>query len=133
MPQALKTRRRWYQFGLGTMFFLVTVFAALMGWLAWEWKFVLDRRAILKRLADGKGIVQVTNPGDQQWVNLPFWRRWMGDRPIPCLILPEKTFSKDELKYVRSLFPEAEVARAIVDERHWMQSELIDVDAELQH
>jgi hypothetical protein len=32
MPTTPPTRRRWYQFGLGTMLLLVTVFAIWLGW-----------------------------------------------------------------------------------------------------
>jgi len=51
-------RRRWFQFGVGTMLFLVTALAA---WLSWELKFIRDRNALGNWLTvnGGQAVVQV--------------------------------------------------------------------------
>jgi hypothetical protein len=36
MPQALSTRRRWFQFGLGTLLLVVTMLAVLLSYAAWS-------------------------------------------------------------------------------------------------
>ena|SRR5579863_8809687 len=49
MVEAPKTRRRWLQFSLGTMFVVVTISA---GWLGWELNIVRERRAALTWVRD---------------------------------------------------------------------------------
>jgi hypothetical protein len=115
-------RRRWYQFGIGTMLLLVTILAV---WLGWELNYIRKRAAFLvenERLSnvdvpdepskDGTGsYVTITGtlvePPDAP-AAIPFWRRWLGDTPAEFVILPQKA-SKAYRKQAKSLFPEAQV------------------------
>ena len=115
--------RRRLSFRLRTLFVVVTVAGC---WLGWQIHIVRERRGVLNHLRGGVGIVQISVSGTRSEVNIPFWRSWLGDEPIACLILPAKTFSRDDLRRVRSLFPEADVGRAHVDETNWYLSVPID-------
>src|SRR5579863_2209083 len=77
-------RRRWFQFGIGTMLLLVTVFAV---WLSWELNYVRHRKACVAKVsAVGQVVSCATN---QEWAKqsgtvhepfrIPWWRRLMGD------------------------------------------------------
>src|SRR5262245_33675445 len=85
----LRPSRRWLRFSLRTLLVLVTVFCV---WLGWQVSIVHERKAALAK----PGIVErVVYPGDDEWnkadsvPTLPFWRYWMGDRPVPSIILSE--------------------------------------------
>ncbi|MBI2825910.1 MAG: hypothetical protein HYX69_14590 [Planctomycetia bacterium] len=72
-----KPRRRWFQFGLGTMFLLVTLFAL---WLAWELNFIHQRQAFLawvdRKNAEVTNAWFMVNPPRVPPATIPFWRRW---------------------------------------------------------
>lgn len=115
-------RRRWFQFGLGTVFVAVTVFAV---WLGWELKYIRERKAFLLRVqAQGSQTVYADDPlwkGTTTSVairvpRIPFWRRWLGDRPVAIPGWPfQETMSADfdeqKMKALNDeilrLFPEA--------------------------
>jgi hypothetical protein len=110
-------RRRWFQFGLRTMFVAVTLFSL---WLGWELKFIRDRRAFLAAMDD----LRITEPQNSTsafglgftWTDqssgasIPFWRRWLGDEPQTVLALPSTSTEADRETAVK-LFPEAKVHR----------------------
>jgi len=107
----LDGRRRWFQFSLRTLFVVVTVSAV---WLGWELKFIRDRKALRKSIVDGGGTVQMASyhrdigfdpkyPGAPV---MPPWRRWLGDEPIGCAVLPPGS-SKIVLARATRTFPEA--------------------------
>ena len=99
MSQAPPTRRRWFQFGLGTMLLLVTVFAV---WLGWELSYIRERRAYAQGCADrGRPCVFVSEASAQGLDKLgvalptiPIWRRWLGDEAVVLVGLPTTDFSK---------------------------------------
>ena len=120
MATATPPRRRWFQFGLGTMLLLVTVFAV---WLAWELKFVRARLAVFATaknegrphvlflsdyLEDGR--LQLVQQG--RTLDVPFWRAWMGDKPAVNILVPQRD-SPTEAQRIRDLFPEAIVDHPI--------------------
>jgi hypothetical protein len=78
------------------MFVVVTVFAV---WLGWELKFIRERQACLRRLADDpenlvilstgfeeRGTDHVTYLALSEPVTIPIWRRVISPLPIPRLI-----------------------------------------------
>jgi hypothetical protein len=105
-----KLRRRWFQFSLGTLLVLVTVFAI---WLGWELKFIRDRKNFLALLNEYEA-AELKDGGFTAWINtpvfdeptLPFWRPWMGDYPRGVVLLPGNT-TEEHLQMARRLFPEA--------------------------
>ena len=117
MSPAPKHSRRWLQFSLGTMLLLVTVFAV---WLGWELKFIRERQAWLRRVADDpenlvilstgfekRGIDYVTYLALSEPVTIPAWRRWLGDQALISAILAPS--SEIELDDMHRLFPEADL------------------------
>jgi hypothetical protein len=79
-------KRRWFRFGLGTMFVAVTIAACGLGYVMWQWRIVQERKAILN------SAIKVTfTPANMlkngvslpiQGASVPWLRRQLGDRPI---------------------------------------------------
>jgi hypothetical protein len=122
MPQALSTRRRWFQFGLGTLLMVVTLVALV---LSWELRLVRKRQDALAMISERQGVVErpigqtvLARRGelcgvarDYESPTLPFWRVWLGDAPVDCFLLPAVTFSKEEMLGIARAFPESDVWR----------------------
>jgi hypothetical protein len=119
------TRRRWFRFSLRTLFVMVTVVAAFLGWLASEWSFVRQRRACESHLnrsylaREGGGAAPYPNsmflspepvPGWGEALSrkptIPFWRKWLGDEPFGIVCVPLR-WPEYEVVRIRALFPEA--------------------------
>src|SRR5579863_9161354 len=102
-------RRRWFQFSIGTMLLLITVFAV---WLAWELAFVRARRAYLANLnyaqwhSDGQRMFNIAPPPAGEHATIPFWRSLLGDKPIDFIVLPTG-WQPEDLKTGKALIPEA--------------------------
>ena len=114
MPQSRLTHRRWFQFGLGTLFFVVT---ALAVWLGWELRLVRARSTYRQWLQDNGGgsntagwVAEHDPTESTERSRIPLWRQWMGDEPIYDVLIPFGS-SEDELAHARRLFPEAEYVR----------------------
>jgi hypothetical protein len=113
IPQASSTRRRWYQFGLGTMFLLVTLFAV---WLGWELH-VVRRRAVARKqiLACGghiiwsggvRGTLQPVREGTRSRLMLARLKL-LGEDPVDYLLLPTRATEAEMA--LADYFPEAKV------------------------
>jgi hypothetical protein len=89
-------RRRWFQFGLGTLFLVVTAFAV---WLGLELQFIRARQAWL-RDHPRWGL----DPTHFQ-TSVPRWRLWLGDSEVHWIFMPIDS-SKDEIDRAHQLFPE---------------------------
>jgi hypothetical protein len=116
MPESSpKPRRRWFQFSLGTLFVLVTVFAI---WLGWELKFIRERNSVRESLRAGSvEIVQSRHWGlirsDVQLrvgrpAAIPWWRGMLGDEAISIITFPPSADESD-LEAASEAFPEATV------------------------
>jgi hypothetical protein len=109
---APKPRRRWFTFSLRTLFVVVTV---LCVWLGLEFRFVRERQAWVQvnkamirpaeptRVGSGVGMYISSRPTISYF---PFWRRWLGDVPVPSIVFPEGWTDHETEK---RLFPEAEL------------------------
>jgi hypothetical protein len=102
--------RRWFQFGLGTMFVVVTAVAV---WLAWELSYIRERQAFLASLqhknaevTDNRTTWTFTHPPRAVPPEIPLWRRWLGDRAVDAIDLPPK-WSASDRQMAKALFPEA--------------------------
>jgi hypothetical protein len=119
MLPAPKPTRRWFQFSLGTMLLLVTVFAV---WLAWELNYIRARRAARSTFhgSSTNGRVGIST---RMWnqpappgaltkgfsdAHIPFWRTWLGDEAI-TLVMIVTDDAKPEYERMTYLFPEAVV------------------------
>ena len=110
MESTQPTRRRWFQFGLGTLFVLMTVFAV---WLGWELKYIRERKEFLawveSKLATEANHTFMIDPLAVP-AEIPVWRRWLGDKPRDAITLPFVATKADAGK-ARALFAEAKVER----------------------
>lgn len=116
-------RRRWFRFSLRTMFVLVTLVAATIGWLGREWRIVQVRKAILREIErlepaaiDPSVEQQESRNSDplydpRQWdsIRVSTIRRLLGDESVIELLLPR---ASDRLLIERTenAFPEADLA-----------------------
>ena len=98
MAQSPPTRRRWFQFSLGTMFLVVTLFAV---WLAQETQTVAER----KRTRDW-----LFERGGRENYRYDWWpiRRLLGDKPSNAIFPPSDT-TPEEWARLHDVFPEAYV------------------------
>ncbi len=122
MPLVTKPSRHWFQFGIGTMILLVTVFAV---WLGWELAFIRERKSRLQVFStddyywasdfdkDSFAFVSA-NVGYEKRVVIPCWRSCLGDVPMLCIyLMPGKPPCEEEM---RRLFPEAVIITYEVDQ-----------------
>ena len=79
------------------MFLMVTVVAV---WLGWELKFIRERQAWLRENAS---LVDVSDESD---AHIPWWRKWLGDEPVPAIVFPPD-WTDEDCANVARLFPEA--------------------------
>ena len=100
MSQVPPTRRRWYQFSIGTMLLLVTAFAI---WLGWELKFIRDRKHMAEWL-DANGGLASDDPNKE----ISLVRRALGDLSYSHVFLGPKA-TPEEADAIRKLFSEAMV------------------------
>jgi hypothetical protein len=126
MSDVPPTRRRWFQFGIGTMLLLVTVFAL---WLAWQVRIVRDRQAMMALLKQqGGSIMALKDWRDPSGyaspvppvaavrppqISVPFWRRWIGDEPIVEVACPVGS-DESYVERARAAFPEADVKKSFL-------------------
>lgn len=108
-------RRRWFRFGLRTLFVVVTLVCC---YLAWERSAVLHRQEVLKELRANPNYQItsaeqwsrrsiVTNPAEQMAKVSPV-RRWLGDQAIQEIVYqPHLDPASPEVARVRRAFPEA--------------------------
>jgi hypothetical protein len=103
------TRRRWFQFGLRTMFVVLTLFAV---WFAWELSYVRERKACLAqvyhgRWDDGPRLFLVA-PTTVEYATIPFWRAIFGDEPVDYIVMGVG-HTAEECRAAKQLFPEAQM------------------------
>jgi hypothetical protein len=106
MPVA-RIRRRWFQFGVGTLFLVVT---ALTICLALARRPVVARRAMTNWVVKNGGFVTTVAESrdsfDPRDVSIPAWRRLLGDEAIAHIVMPNGATEEDWLRG-RQLLPEA--------------------------
>src|SRR5258708_25825084 len=93
LPEVAKSRRRWFAFRLRTMFVVVTLFAA---WLGWNVSIVNARRALRQSaLKDASFIrpIRSLQVAPAKTPELSIWRKWLGDEPTEVLRLQTKTYA----------------------------------------
>jgi hypothetical protein len=129
-------RRRWYQFGLGTMFMVMTVFAL---WLGSELRFVRERQQHIRMLAEGghtfyslaeklKADAQLDfqTIAPESYPRISFWREWLGDQAF-TLVSADGTIP-GEVARVYRLFSEANLGAFNTSEPALAgESEMLDV------
>ena len=106
MPPAPKHSRRWFQFGLGTIFVVVTLIAGIVAWFAWQIGLVRERERLL-----GPPVQWLISTAPENTTRVPWlWRQFVR-APVTEIALPKATFSEDQVRHFERLFPEAYVHR----------------------
>jgi hypothetical protein len=107
-------KRRWYQFGIGTMLVTVAAFSVLLK----ELSYVHKRQAFVAAIDASHNSWSVRRAAElEKWAAqtgnryyppiLPWQRRWLGDEPIEYILIPD---SPPTIKQqAMALFPEAVV------------------------
>jgi hypothetical protein len=92
------------------MFVVVTAFAV---WLAWELNYIRERQAFLAwvqhknaEITDDRTTWTFTYAPRAVRPEIPFWRRWPGDRAVDAIDFPLKWSAADRHR-AKALFPEA--------------------------
>ena len=104
MSQVPPTRRRWFQFGIGTMLSLVASVAICLGWVVQEMRTVRERQRLRLYINDEIGGFTVhwgtTN-------EIPVIRHVHPTRAREMLIvIPEERVGENEAAHLRAIFPE---------------------------
>jgi hypothetical protein len=102
-------KRRWFQFGLRTMFVALTLFAV---WLGWELKCIRERRAFIDwlRTSSVNGFTRgevIENAAFNEPQRIPVWRQWLGDKSFQMVVLHDVTV--EDGRTALRLFPEARI------------------------
>jgi hypothetical protein len=106
MSELPPIRRRGFQFGLRTMFVVVTLFAASLGW---ELSFIHQREVARMWLFENGGYIIPEDLSRPIFGSgIPFWRVLMGDESVLIVVLGRDTPQNDRPSF-STLFPEAEV------------------------
>jgi len=112
MAAEVPTRRRWLQFGLGTMLLLVTAFAVLLG-LALGGGLTAYDRLTTRKWAESRGAI--FREGGSP---VPALRQFLWDQPIESISIHRwaghaDPFIQDEKDRLSHAFPEAKVRDVI--------------------
>jgi hypothetical protein len=92
-----KPKRRWFRFGLRTLFVLVTVIGA---WLGYHFNWIRERHKLIGLY----GLVSLAWRSDLQPPDIPISLRLLGEHRVNAVRAP-----KSEAEHAHRLFPEAEV------------------------
>lgn len=104
--------RRRLQFRLRTLLIAITLFCIARGYIEWQAKIVMDRKAAVSELlglgghiVGAEGLSPSTVVPHRDY-SIPFLPRLMGDHPVFWVIYKRGT-TNDELHRLRIAFPEA--------------------------
>ncbi len=106
-------RRRWFQFGIGTMLVVVALFAV---WLGWESRIFHARQEMLRQIeiegghtSDGRntGSAHLKREGDGSTA-IPYIRALMGDRFVNLVWFPVIELTPRQWEIVAH-FPESRI------------------------
>jgi hypothetical protein len=100
-----KRKRRWFQFSLRTLMIVVTLLAVPLGYVGWQAKIVMERKAEIRRGVSGRAFMS-EDMGPPAWMS--YLRYRLGDNNITVIQVPANTDS-DEMNRLRTLFPEADI------------------------
>jgi hypothetical protein len=108
MHASLRPSRRWFRISLRSLFLLVTVCAATLGW---QLHVVHERGRMRQRLeSEGAAFWEIpwapTDPPPPNWGEIPWYRRLLGDEPVAWIVLPSG-ISPESRSNVDAVFPEA--------------------------
>lgn len=107
-------RRRWFRFGLRTMFVVLTMFSL---WLGWQANWIRERHSLIDA-PQQTGVepeydvisqsMSLRAPLQVETKDAPWPLLWLGERGVYTLYIRDD-MPKAEVARIRALFPEAEI------------------------
>jgi|GEM_PF-3261261 len=97
--------RRPLRYSLRTLFLVVTLLGAFLGWLSWELASIREREAYLRWTMERTHTIKFVH-FDGPFPAVPFWRRWLGDHAQNHVLIPSNSTAAD-VEQAQALFPEA--------------------------
>ena|GEM_PF-3510493 len=121
--------RRWYQFGLRTMFVAVTLFAI---WLGWDLRTIRERKSVKQWIEANGGDCRTLPemkgyPGGLPDESLSAWQRWLGGESIFYITLPRMTTEAD-CSRIKNAFAEIPRDYPLLQRRYWSPWSPVDED-----
>ena len=113
MPEAAKPSGRRFKYSLRTLFALLTLFAALVGWLTWNLRQVNEREKLLRSVA-ARGAMFGSVTSSRPPRPLPMVWSLLGATAVDLIEVPDGICSEGEFRHLRNLFPEARVVTGSV-------------------
>jgi len=107
------TPHRWPRFKLSTILVLVALAALPMAWLSQEYAIVAKRKSLISMierqphavvLREGNQFIPHNHNPEKSAIEIPYWRRWMGDEKIVWVFLQPSLREQ-----AARIFPEAVV------------------------
>jgi hypothetical protein len=123
MAMSIPARRRWHQFGLRTIFVVISVFAIVFSWVAYNAHWIQQRRQTIKGRAFTQGAG--TTPGCLAWFGEKGRQKiYFMSHALP----PNDTAGTREelLETARRLFPEARVLLVSTKDRRTRLGEMFE-------
>lgn len=109
-------KRRWFRFGLRTLFVLVTLVCGLTAWTIHNFRQVQERNTLLRAFtARGAALGPMFQPGEpiiykDTGKQIPVaWRLFGAETPGADIWLPPGKFTDEERHHLQVLFPDAYV------------------------
>jgi len=111
MGSLATTTRRYWQFGLGTLFLAFTLVALAAAWCGWQMGLVHERQQLSTYIVDHGGSVysNLELVGESDAHPVSRFRRWLGDQAVAQIYLPPPAFGDEDFARVKHAFPEANV------------------------
>ncbi|HEY1599232.1 MAG TPA: hypothetical protein VGG64_06490 [Pirellulales bacterium] len=119
------TRRRWFQFGLRTIFVALTTMAVPMSWLGYHLHWMRERHAFAAGLIERRKQLNIgtvfSQPFELRSDKMPFGLQLLGERAQQSIYLLRRSGAdddrlnparddEDEIRRARGLFPEASIS-----------------------
>jgi hypothetical protein len=103
-----KRKRRWFQFRLRTLMFVVTIAGVGCAWIAHEGRIVQERQAVRQWIEEGGGAcihgdLAASIPPVCRIDEPSIVRRWLGDQAVTTVFLPRK-FADQDLQRIKTCF-----------------------------
>ena len=118
MSEGPKSRRRWFQFSLRTLFVAITLAGLVLSWIMWNVRQVQMRERATRYIVTHFGNV-IEGTSDRPWKSLPFMWQLLGAKPVELVRLGHSYFSDEDRDQIARLFPDADVSYDSHDHARW--------------
>lgn len=102
-------RRRWFRFGLRTMFVLLTLACSVAAWVGYSLNWIRERHAFLEETHSRKYDLLAAMDPNELITKSPWLLRAFGERAVYCIWTLNKQTDVADGERAKRLFPEARV------------------------